>query len=345
MYSNCPWFNQTSFHKRIRVVLAVVLAVVTGLAGTFAPAGVQAEEAVGGRNSSQALNSEQHDQTQVVQIAEAEVDVTVTWPNPTIAIASADRALQQLPLLRYQGYELPMQLISVVLQGDRISAAALEEPTESGATHAFAVHTLDTTQWTAAISPAAPLQPLAIGWEEMADPLHEVESVALPTAPFFLLRQGTVNGQQVVTYALSPIYRDQDTIKLATTLSVTIPQAQLLDPSHSAESLGGQGVPTDLAPVNQLAAQQAVKLIVSAAGMQEVTGEQLATAGLTLSTLDPSKLQLMYNGETVALEIEGVTNNRLTATSRLRFYAPTIGDRWNVTSVYWLAAGTSAGVR
>lgn len=346
----CRWYNQRNSVNIRQIFMAVVMSVILCVAGLPTAARAQAEHGAVDFTSQVQGNQPQQDQPQLVQVGETDTSVTITWPNPAMAVASSDEmanvALDQLPRLRYQGYELPMQLISVVVDERGVSASDAETAPEEH-NGSVALQQVDAKPWSATIVPATPLQPPAIGWETMADPLRAVETVALPTAPLFLLRQGIVDGAQVAVYALSPIYNDQGTVKLATALSATIPHAQLSGQTQSEQSAlaSRTGAPTDFTPTNPLAARQAVKLVVVAAGIQEVTGEQLANAGLNLTTADPAKLQVTLNGAAVALELEGLSNNRLTATSRLRFYAETVGDRWNTESVYWLTVGANPGLR
>ncbi len=362
MGTDSRWYSQRTA-AAIRRLAGLLLLFTIFLAQIPAAARAQADSPSSGITTAAAAQP-----LQVVQIQEEAQAVKLVWPNPTVAIASASSALQQLPLIRYQGYELPMQLVTVVLQEPMISRESTGAATESAnqvsaassaATARLALQVAGTQPWLAAVEPAAPLQPAAIGWEGMADPTRVVEAVGLPTAPVFLLRQGMVDGQRVAVFALSPLYEEAGTVKLATAFSAQIADATLLDQStqmqgatvHSPATGAAQTAPdqaeeaANLKPVNPLAAKQATKLVVSTAGMQEVTGAALAATGLNLATINPAQLYLTLNGTEVALEINGLGNGRLTSTSTIRFYAPTAGDRWGTESVYWLATKDGAGAR
>jgi len=274
-----------------------------------------------------------------LQLSTTNDALSIVWPAPTVAAAAA---LEQLPTRRYQGYELPMQLFTVELQARPELMAADNR--------AFlTVDSLNAKRWEGDLQPAAPLQPALIDDQDEIDLSGYTETVALPTAPLFLLRQGTIRGQAVAIYALSPIYQEGEEIKVATNLAATINHAAL----WHEDAVGAAGMATSatqlsaagLQPTNSDAARQAIKIEVAAAGLQVVTGAQLAAAGFTLATINPALLQLHYNGTEIALEIDGVSNGRLAANSLLRFYAPTIGDRWNTTSIYWLSIGERAGAR
>ncbi len=275
-----------------------------------------------------------------LQLTSTTDSLSITWPNATVSAAAA---IAQLPTKRYQGYELPLQLFTVALPAAATTMVA-------GSGDSLVLNSLTSEPWRGEIQPAAPLQPAVIDGETAVDLPLAPETVALPTAPLFLLRQGTLHGQMVAIYALSPIYQEGDQVKMATALSATINHALLwaetpTDVTSAALQSPSRTSPVALQPTNPDAAQQAIKFQVSAIGIQTVTGAQLAAAGFSLATINPALLQLHYNGAEIALEIEGVSNGRLTADSIVRFYVPTIGDRWNTTSIYWLTIGNSAGVR
>lgn len=264
--------------------------------------------------------------------------LAITWPNPAVVYASTADALTQLPTQRYQGYELPMQLITVAWD-DSHAASVSADPLQ--------IRTLTAQEWSGELQPAAALQPPVIEDASMPTTLLTPETVALPAAPIFLLRQGNLHGQPVAVFAVSPLYQENGLTKLATALEVTVTGARTIDDSLATAATAPQraNTPTDLAPTNGDAARAAWKISVSEAGMQEVTGQALAAAGLNLNTTDPTKLTLNYNGTAIALQITGMVNGKLNATSTLRFYAPSVGDRWNVNSVYWLTTQSTAGPR
>ncbi|MEZ4677244.1 MAG: hypothetical protein R2932_23800 [Caldilineaceae bacterium] len=162
--------------------------------------------------------------TTVVQLNSSAAGVTVNWPNPDMASAAATTAtLAQLPTIRYQGYELPMKVFMVALPDATVYAAAENNLID--------VQTLTTLPWSEPIPQTGPDQPPVIDWESYVDPLRPPDRVALPAAPLVLLRQGNLHGQRVAVYALSPIYKDGDTVKFATALSATIQRAKPIDPA------------------------------------------------------------------------------------------------------------------
>ena len=115
--------------------------------------------------------------------------------------------------------------------------------------------------------------------------------------------------------------------------------------SHSPLS-AIEAEPTLLGPVNDLASQHAIKITVAEQGIQVVSAQALADAGIDLTILNPEMLQLYLGSEGIALTVNDANgNNLLEPDEQIRFYAPTPGDRWNSVDVYWLVAGESAGKR
>lgn len=342
MGTSYPWYHNIIVVPSVRVVLAMLIASTTFLVSYPG----QQSVAKAGWVETNDPNGTVHT---VLQVQEEAAAVSVIWPNPQLAVAAAVDALQALPTVRYQGYELPMELITVA-RTDATAAAS--------AAAAIQVEQLETIRWSDGIERAAPLVPAAIDWESMADPLRPREKVALPTSPLFLLRQGVSNGEPVAIYAFSPLYQGKNgEIQLVTNFSAAIADAKRFVPDEfpaMAEILAANvdtafsanvSRPHAFAPTNPHAAQSATKIIVADVGVQEVSGAQLTASGLDLTKVDPAQLRLFYNGTEVALQISGQSNGRLVATSTIRFYAATIGDRINTTSVYWLVAGQAPGKR
>lgn len=266
--------------------------------------------------------------------------VKLEWPGAPVSAAAVTAALATLPTVRYQGYELPMQLVTLRLDAG-VQSAALQ------------LQELQAVRWEGALTPAQPLAPPVLDWEAplTASP---VEEVALPTAPLFVLRQGKVRGQTIAVVALSPLYQAGGEVKLATHVSAQVAHAatvddrlfltSLMEVSTAAQPPSPDTV-NDLAPVNAAAATNAIKIIVRQSGMQQITGQALSNAGLNLPDLEVAKLHLAHNGRETPLEINGLVNDKLTAASTIRFYAPVAQDRWNLTQVYWLTSASTDGAR
>ncbi len=275
--------------------------------------------------------------TDAVAITTTATDLTITWPNPALVTASAVDLVAQFPEIRFQGYLLPMQLMTVEVPEGQTLGLQLQKSAAQ--------------QWDRPLTPAPPLAPRAIGWETMADPTQTVETVALPTTPLFVLRQGKLYGKQIAVIAFSPLYAEAGVTKVATALTARAQQARLLDDQGIQDAAAASRQPNDarfqqaVAPINGDALRPAFKVTVGQVGMQEIGGAALALAGLNLALVDPSRLQLRHSGNEVALHLSGLVGGKLTADSTLRFYVPQVGDRWNMQETYWLTEGESVGLR
>jgi hypothetical protein len=268
--------------------------------------------------------------TAIAEPGEQPAQVAINWPGH----GDAATALAELPLMRFQGYELPMQLITVRVQ--------------PGAAPQLELTQLVTTPWLEPLLPAAPLTPPVLA--EEAPVLPAAEPVALPTQPLFILRQGVVAGETIAVVALSPLFADEGQVKLATALQATVHNAALMQETLTAQAASEsrtaeRAYTTTVLPNNPLAAKDSFKITVQHAGLQRMSGQALATAGLDLATTDPATLQIVHRGAPVPLEIDGLVGGRLAPTSEVRFYAPVVGDRWNLTETYWLTIEPGGGAR
>lgn len=246
----------------------------------------------------------------------------IHWQANAATVSAADLTAT-LPTMRYQGYELPMQLVTVAVQNEaelanftveQVSASVIAED---------------------AIQPAAPLVPEVIDSEHEYD-LTSTEVIALPTAPAFVLRAGMLDGKMVAVLALSPIYREEGEVKVASEINAYAPGTVALDDSSNA-ALAANVSPSaaipSAPPPNALSTKKSAKIVVTAPGMQHVPFSVIAGAGLTTNGL-----ALTHNGKAVAIQIVNINGN-----NEVRFYAgPTLGDRWNSNEIYWLTDKNAA---
>ncbi len=87
----------------------------------------------------------------------------------------------------------------------------------------------------------------------------------------------------------------------------------------------------------------ALRLRVTTAGLQQISAAALFAAGLPRD-VEPQRLQLWLNEQEQPLELLSSTL-QLQPTDRLRFFAATVGDRWNRDSVFRLSWDGDAGRR
>jgi hypothetical protein len=282
-------------------------------------------------------------QPPALQVQPVDDQLHIIWQVPGATSATADlstqaiqTALQPLPKQRYGGHWLPMHFQTVRLTTD--------EPV------ALAITALRTQPWPLDLEPSAPLPPPLDGAVRIL--ARGTEAATLPTSPIIVLREGRIRGHRVAVVAVSPLYADEEGVKVATAVSAALPgtplsDAELVDlvtarPLHA-------GLTPPPSPGNAAAFRPAVRIQVSQAGMQQFQGSALLAAGLPAEA-DLTKLHLLYRGQPVALQISD-SDGRLDSTTQIRFYAPhpahreEMGERWNSTDTYWLIEEAGAGLR
>ncbi len=225
-----------------------------------------------------------------------------------------------LPTVEIGGLALPAQLIALRLSSD--------EPLTPRIEHLVSV------PWTGPLTPvAAPIPQTATG--ELRPDLATPPDQALPDAPVLVLREGRLRGARLVVVAISPIFAQAGAAQIASDLQVLLPGAQLLTES-AAELLAQDGpfLATAPGPSNPAAGRAAVKIRVTQPGIQRISAQDLAAAGINLATIDPARLRLQASTGELSLELRS---------NELRFYAPDVGDRWNRATTYWLTVEAGTG--
>lgn len=231
----------------------------------------------------------------------------VNWRAGAGGQVDAAAAAATLPLARYDGFDLPIQTITLALP-DGLPAQVVVSQLESG-------------ELPGGIAPGAPLVPQALDW--VPDPNQPaIESMTLPAAPAFILREGKIHGQRLIVVALSPIYQENGLVRVASSIQAFVPGATVAGERQLAGLAAAQAPEPEAVSVenNAAAAQTAFKLIVSQRGMQEIRLGDLPNA-------TAQNVRLTHRGKPVAFDIAG---------DRLRFYVPVASDRWNTTAIYWV---------
>ncbi|MCX6043807.1 MAG: C25 family cysteine peptidase [Chloroflexi bacterium] len=282
------------------------------------------------------------DGTTNVQITTTAEGVELTWGNvasadvaSAAAVAASTAALQNLPIEHFQGYDLPMQLVTL-----HLPEQALAEPLQ--------VDQVYNVDWKENLQASGPLQPPALDWVDHTD-LHPAAQPVLPTSPVFILRQGQIHGQRIAVVAISPLYQNKGVTKFATALRVKAAGATPIEgrmtnflqslPAQATNVTAAAVAPESLEPTNPAAASTAVKVVVDKVGLQTISGQALTDAGLNPATVDLSKVHLYHNGTEIPLEI--VQSPGLA----FQFYAASVGDRWNLNEIYWLTVEATNGLR
>ncbi len=149
-----------------------------------------------------------------------------------------------------------------------------------------------------------------------------------------------------------PIYAEATSQSMAPTaqsrLLSQLDQVIAAQPSHMTHGLATPP-PAVSTVAPQVAAawfdgRSAVKISVSSEGWYEVTGAQLAAAGLPANTNVP-ELALYAEGVEQPMLIVGAKNGRLRANDAIEFYGTGIDTPFSGTRVYWLTTGSHPGMQ
>ena len=84
---------------------------------------------------------------------------------------------------------------------------------------------------------------------------------------------------------------------------------------------------------------------VRADGMYKLTYEEMAAAGLPVTTLESATLQLFHSGQEVAIKEDLGSDGVWGAGDFIVFYGQAIQSKYTTDSVYWLTYGKAAGLR
>lgn len=261
----------------------------------------------------------QTDPRPALEVMTTPTGVQVIWSASAAGEANAAALVQLLPTARYNGYDLPIQTITLAVAPDATPAVVIEQ--------------VQSAELAGGIAPGAPILPPVLDWTPMPN-IAPDDFVSLPDAPAFILREGASKGQRFAVLAISPIYAEAGVARLASELRVSVAGAAEITLADAAPVAAAQvrvAAEVVAVPINAAALQNGYKITVGQPGLQEVPYSVFG------ADFDSARLHLTHRGETVAVEA---------LPDRLRFYAPTVGDRWNQTATYWLTfdgGGTRIG--
>lgn len=88
------------------------------------------------------------------------------------------------------------------------------------------------------------------------------------------------------------------------------------------------------------------RLEVEADGLYQVTGAQLAAAGIALETVIPSQIAVTSQGAVVAVRLIGMEDQRFDPADAVEFYGTALPydpehNKYSTTNVYWVTIGTA----
>ncbi|MFP4440759.1 MAG: C25 family cysteine peptidase [Chloroflexaceae bacterium] len=249
--------------------------------------------------------------------------VRLEWEGNIAVTRSGNPAVPDWPEVEINGLRLPAQIIAFQVEDDAPVAPQIEQ--------------LESTPWSGAPARAEVRTPQTEAGD-LRPALAATPTQTPPTAPVVVLREGRMRGTRIVVLAVSPIFAQNNQTRAATRVAVSLPNATPLE--RSATELLSRSTPflaSAPGPTNPVQSRALAQIRVAQAGMQRITGETLAAAGIDPATIDFTRLQLQHAGTAVAMEAWG--------SNELRFYAPEPGDRWNATDTYWLTLEASPGLR
>lgn len=267
--------------------------------------------------------------------------IAVQW---TTAGASSLEAVQAvLPSQEYQGFTLPMQAITLKIVGGP----------DAGVLQIRQLQSIELPPGTLAPNPVD-AEPLIIDATTSIQPL--LEAPQLPTAPAFIASSGTENGEWIVVLALSPVYAENGVPRLATALEAVVSgsvraatpeeitaQMSAADAAAPDALYTGPEAVVDPALVaapdaldNPDVTSSMVKLVVTNPGVQRVALASLTAANGAWTAATLPNARLTFKNTLIPIQIVG---------SELRFYAASVGDRWNSTDAYILGIESDAAKR
>jgi hypothetical protein len=262
-------------------------------------------------------------------ISQAAGDVRIAWSSTGLSSQAALSEQYGWQMQRYGAKLIPGRVISL-----RVEQALPPSPV---------ISQLQSRTWQASLPNAPTIVPQTSTGElrpDLAAPLQ----TSLPSSPISLLREGTIRGQRLAVFLISPLIQVGDQIALVEELDAHISGAQLIETDLN-ELLASEGpfISAASGPSNPLAKSQGFKLAVANVGMQIVSGNMLAAAGVNLA--DVKRLQLYYRGQVVAMELRDGGDGRFDPEDTLRFFSAQVGDRWNSVEWYWLRVEANPGLR
>jgi hypothetical protein len=169
---------------------------------------------------------------------------------------------------------------------------------------------------------------------------------ALPDAPATIVREGRLNGTRYFVIGISPVYTHAGFIWSASAFSAQVRAARIVDHIMPAYNDYKQFIESERVPQPAVHIGDAWRIQVSAMGMQRLSGEQLAAAGVPMNRIPIQQLHIRHRGDELSIEvIDAGMDGFLNPDDEVRFFALQPGDRWNSTDTFWLTLESSAGAR
>ena len=238
-----------------------------------------------------------------------------------------------------QVYRVLLPLLIIVMAIPRAALATVTPFTVATAGETVILDGIPPQPTTVAVrSLTAAAPPLTVTMETTTLPAHDLARLAdLPTAPVTLLRSGSYRGYAVWVYLVQPIIQQRGQMQQVTQLHAVLDGAVLIASPADLQALPRVPFGDPVPPTNPLAFEgHTWTLTVTEPGMQRVTGAMLAAAGIDLTTLNPTTVQVQHNGIPIPLDWRGIGDGVVDAHDEIRLYVNAVGDRWNQTTTLWL---------
>jgi hypothetical protein len=106
-----------------------------------------------------------------------------------------------------------------------------------------------------------------------------------------------------------------------------------------------QNTPTEITATPWMPPSPAWRITTRQEGIYRLSYEQLQTAGVPVTTIDPQTLQLFHLGSEVAIAVESALPHQFSPGDGILFYAQAIQSKYTSENVYWLTFGNMVGLR
>lgn len=261
--------------------------------------------------------------------------------NLTLSLSQANPSApsQSLTEVELGGYRLPARLVLLSAKAEvnfeqTLATANFSSEPDDGAAPALAKRHI-------------PIELAADGTQTPYPDLVPTHTAQLPSRPVSLLRQGWLRGQRVAILALTPIFEQGGVRQRVTKLNLLLPGTQPMQAtdlqawaSRPLAELPNLAQPQMFSSPSTTQAETRLRVTVAQAGMQRVTGQMLAEAGVAIGALDPQQVQVWWRGQELAVDWPNhrsdVSGQVISADDELRFYVGQVGDRWNAAETLWL---------
>jgi len=303
-----------------------------------------------------------------LQVEASAAEVTLTWASgQSIAAASQIASVNDIPGdwqdVEIGDRKLPAQLVSLVVTSDSDTGGEPSKGSTQAAPFSHQVHIAASTPWTGEIPFREMAVPKSLDGETFPD-LAQKPNPAMPQSPVIILREGYVRNLHVVVMAITPLYEQAGSVRLANQIKASIQGARLLKPNElmdqfdvngagqkplrflNARGTAGADTANTLAadaptpPTNPLVKDNANvwKVRVKTKGMQVQPHSAFGTP------MPWANVHVRYNGQDVPYyPADNNSNGQFDDLDFLLFYAPEAGDRFNAYTTYWVSMEANAG--